>query len=505
MVHIARMTAWSVGYVIDIGEPAVNVSTSTPGIPFERVIKTTYPSRCHIPLLILEDAMAQRKRVTVDAATLSLTHPNAAGIDIGSASHFVAVPPDRDDEPVREFNSFTADLQRLADWLDACNVDTVAMESTGVYWIPVYELLESRGFTVLLVNARHVKNVSGRKSDVLDCQWLQQLMSFGLLRGAFRPDDQICVLRCLTRQRALLLRSQGRFVQHMQKALTQMNIQLANTISDIVGETGQKILRAIVGGERDAMTLAKLKNGRIHASLDDIAKSLQGNWRGEHLFALKQALDAFDFCGTQLLECDTQIQAQLHALQCCEGVPGQGKKRHGHARNAPKFDLRTQLFQMCGVDLTRIDGIDVTTALVVVSEVGSNMSKFPSDKHFASWLGLCPGTRITGGKVMSGKTKRCANRAAQALRLAAAALRSSQSALGAYYRRLCARMDRAKAVTAAAHKLARLIYAMLTKGEEYTDRGQDYFEERYRQRVLYNLAQRAKAMGMQLVPGENPV
>ena len=370
------------------------------------------------------------------------------------------------------------------------------------YWIALYELLESRGFTVLLVNARHVKNVSGRKSDVLDCQWLQQLMSFGLLRGALRPADQVCVLRSLSRQRTMLLRSQGRFVQHMQKALTQMNIQLANVISDVAGETGQKILRAIVAGERDGLALARLKNSRIRASEDEIAKSLQGSWRAEHLFALKQALDAFDFCGTQLAECDAQVQAQLQVLHVREDEPAKGKKR-GRARNAPKFDLRTQLFQMCGVDLTRIDGIDVTTALVVVSEVGADMGKFPSDKHFASWLGLCPGTKITGGKVMSGKTKRCANRAAQALRLAAAALRSSQSALGAYYRRMCARMDKPKAVTAAAHKLARLIYAMLTHGQEYTDRGQDYFEERYRQRVLHNLAQKAKAMGMQLVPCDN--
>ncbi|MFN7607974.1 MAG: IS110 family transposase [Ralstonia sp.] len=446
--------------------------------------------------------MAQRKRPTTQSA-ITLTHPNAAGIDIGSAAHFVAVPPDRDDQPVREFASFTADLHRLADWLDACGVDTVAMESTGVYWIPLYELLESRGFTVLLVNARHVKNVSGRKSDVLDCQWLQQLMSFGLLRGAFRPADQVCVLRSLSRQRTMLLRSQGRFVQHMQKALTQMNIQLANVISDVAGETGQKILRAIVAGERDGLALARLKNSRIRASEDEIAKSLQGSWRAEHLFALKQALDAFDFCGAQLAECDAQVQAQLQALHVREDEPAKGKKR-GRARNAPKFDLRTQLFQMCGVDLTRIDGIDVTTALVVVSEVGADMGKFPSDKHFASWLGLCPGTKITGGKVMSGKTKRCANRAAQALRLAAAALRSSQSALGAYYRRMCARMDKPKAVTAAAHKLARLIYAMLTHGQEYTDRGQEYFEERYRQRVLHNLAQKAKAMGMQLIASDNP-
>ena len=396
-------------------------------------------------------------------AALMITHPNAAGIDIGSASHFCAVPPDRDDAPVREFASFTADLNALADWLQACGVDTVAMESTGVYWIPLFELLESRGFTVLLVNARHVKNVCGRKSDVLDCQWLQQLMTYGLLSGAFRPTEQVCVLRALWRQRGMLLRSQGRHVQHMQKALTQMNIQLTNVLSDIVGESGQKILRAIVAGERDGQVLGAMKNVRVHASVDEIAKSLQGNWRAEHLFALRQALGAFDFVGTQLAECDAEIERQMQALKAHDGDPAKGKKR-SRARNAPKFDLRTQLFQMCGVDLTRIDGIDVTTALAVVSQVGADMSKFPTIKHFTSWLGLCPGTKITGGKVMSGKTKRVVNRAAQALRLAAAALRSSKSALGAYFRRLCSRMDKPKAVTAAAHKLARLIYSMLTKG-----------------------------------------
>lgn len=447
--------------------------------------------------------MAQRNRA-FSRAGLQLTHPNAAGIDIGSAAHFVAVPPDRDDEPVREFASFTADLQRLADWLTACGVDTVAMESTGVYWIPLFELLDARGFKVLLVNARHVKNVSGRKSDVLDCQWLQQLMSYGLLRGAFRPADGVCALRALSRQRQTLLRSQARHVQHMQKALTQMNIQLANVISDVVGETGQKILRAIVAGERNGRVLAAMKNVRIQASTEEIAKSLQGSWRAEHLFALKQALDAFDFCGTQLAQCDTEIEAQIERLHVTEEAPAKGKKRT-RARNAPKFDLRTRLFQMCGVDLTRIDGIDVTTALVVVSEIGTDMSRFPSDKHFASWLGLCPGTKITGGKVMSGKTRRVANRAAQALRLAAAALRSSQSALGAYFRRLCSRMDKPKAVTAAAHKLARLIYAMLTKGEQYTDQGQDYYEQHYRQRVLANLARRAQQLGMKIVPAEPTV
>jgi transposase len=282
-----------------------------------------------------------------------------------------------------------------------------------------------------------------------------------------------------------------------------MNLQLANVISDVVGETGQKILRAIINGERDGQVLAAMKNVRIRASREEIAKSLQGNWRAEHLFALKQALALFDFYATQLAECDREIEAQLESLAVHDGSPAPGKKR-GRARNAPKFDLRERLFRMCGVDLTRIDGIDVTTALAVISEVGVDMSRFASAKAFASWLGLCPGTRITGGKVMSGKTRRCANRAAQALRLAAAALRTSQSALGAYFRRMCSRMDKPKAVTAAAHKLARLIYTMLTKGEEYTDQGQDYFEERYRQRVMRQLAIRAEKLGMKLVASEQP-
>ncbi len=436
-------------------------------------------------------------------AALTITHPNAAGIDIGSAAHFVAVPPDRDDTPVREFPSFTVDLNAIADWLKFCKVDTVAMESTGVYWIPLFELLESRGFTVLLVNARHVKNVSGRKSDVLDCQWIQQLMTYGLLSGAFRPADAVCVLRSLWRQRATLLRDQARHVQHMQKALTQMNVQLANVIADVVGVTGQKILRAIVAGERDGHVLGAMKDVRIHASIDEIAKSLEGNWRAEHLFALKQALAAFDFVGTQLSECDGELEQQIRRLQAHDGEPAKGKPRP-RRRNSPNFDLRTQLFKMCGVDLTRIDGIDVTTALAVISETGTDMSRFATVGHFTSWLGLCPGTKITGGKVMSGKTKRCANHAAQALRLAAAALRPSQSALGAYYRRMCARMDKPKAVAAAAHKLARLIYTMLTKGEEYVDQGQDYYEERYRQRVLRQLALRAEKLGMKMVAIEQP-
>ena len=430
---------------------------------------------------------------------LTLKHPNAAGIDVGAESHFVAVPPDRDDKPVREFRSFTEDLHRIAQWLSNCGVDIVAMESTGVYWIALYEFLESKGFTVYLVNARHVKNVSGRKSDVLDCQWIQQLMSYGLLSGAFRPADEICALRAVSRQREMLLKYQSQHVQHMQKALAQMNIQIVNVIADIVGETGQKIVRAIIAGQRDPYTLASLRNYRVKASEEEIAKSLQGNWRQEHLFSLKQAVALFDAYSEQLRQCDCQLQKMLQELKRYEGVPIYSKAR-SRKKNAPQFDLRSYLVGMCGVDLTRIDGIEVTTALKIMAEVGPDLSRFPSVKHFTSWLGLCPGTKISGGKKLSGKSRAGANRAAQALRLAAHALRASKSALGAYYRRLCSRLDKAKAITAAAHKLARLVYTMLTRGTEYVDKGQEYYEERYRQRVVHNLNKKAAAMGFFLMP-----
>ena len=383
--------------------------------------------------------------------------------------------------------------------LKACGVDTVAMESTGVYWIPLFELLESRGFTVLLVNARHVKNVSGRKSDVLDCQWLQKLMTFGLFLGAYRPPDDICALRAISRQREMLLSYQARHIQHMQKALVQMNIQLGNVISDVVGETGQRILRAIIAGERDGKVLARFRNNHIRANEEEIAKSLVGNWREEHLFALKQAMALYDAYGERLVECDQELEMMLAHLGWYDGEPSKARRR-SRAKNAPRFDARTYLFKMCGVDLTRIDSIEATTALKVIAEVGTDLSRFPTVKHFTSWLGLCPGTKITGGKRLSGRTKRTANHATQALKMAAASLLKSQSALGAYYRRMCARLDKSKAITAAAHKLARLIYAMMTKGTEYADRGQDYYEERYRERVLHHLKRKADAMGFRLEP-----
>lgn len=431
-------------------------------------------------------------------AAFELAYPDAAGVDVGAASHFVAVPVDRAEQPVREFPSFTEDLRRLADWLTTCGISTVAMESTGVYWIPLFELLESRGFTVYLVNAQHVKNVSGRKSDVLDCQWLQQLMSYGLLAGAFRPKDEICVLRALSRQREMLLKYQSQHIQHMQKALAQMNLQLAQVITDLAGETGQRIIRAIVAGERDPVQLARLRHARIRASETEIIKALDGHWREEHLFALQQAVALYDAYRAAVMECDARLAQVLEHL-ACHDAPVEPARQRGRPRNAAAFDLRTALFRVCGVDLTRIDGIATTTALKVVAEVGPDLSRFKSAKHFASWLGLCPGTKISGGKVLSRASRPSANRLAQALRLAAVSLRTSQSALGAYYRRLCGRLDKPKAVTATAHKLARLIYTLLTHGTEYHDRGQEAYEARYRERTLHHLRRRAQAMGFQLV------
>ncbi|MDQ5853274.1 MAG: IS110 family transposase [Chloroflexota bacterium] len=434
-------------------------------------------------------------------AQLQHLNLNAAGIDIGATSHFVAVPEGRDTVSVREFATFTADLHRLADWLEQCGVDTVVMESTGVYWIPVFELLEQRGFKVLLVNARHVKNVSGRKSDVLDCQWLQQLHTYGLLNGAFRPDDQIVVLRSYLRQRAMLVQYASAHIQHMQKALQQMNVLLHHVVADITGVTGLKIIHAILDGERDAQVLASLRDYRCKHSVEVIAKSLEGNYRQEHLFALQQAVTLYETYQAQIAACDQQLEQYLASCTpvTTEAPPTPAKPRQ-RTGNPFHFDAHTQLYRLTGVDLTRIDGIDAATALTVVSEVGTDMGRWPTVKHFTSWLGLCPGTKKSGGRVLSSKTQPSANRAAAALRMAAASLYRSHSALGAYLRRMSGKLGKPQAVTATAHKLARLIYSMLKHGTAYVDAGQDYYERQYRERVMQNLTRRAKALGFVLVP-----
>ena len=429
----------------------------------------------------------------------------AAGIDIGSKSHFVAVPEGTDEQPVREFQCFTADLHRLVDWLISCLVTTVVMESTGAYWIPLFEILESRGLEVKLVNARHVKNVPGRKTDVLDCQWLQQLHTYGLLEGAFRPPEQICALRAYLRHRMNQVRYGAAHIQHMQKALTQMNLLLHNVVSDLTGVTGMRIIKALLAGERDSQVLAGMRDKRCKNSIETIAKSLEGNYRPEHLFSLKQAVESFEFYQTQIAQCDREIESLLASFVAkvmttppTNSDPEDGASVKAQGR-APAFNLKDELQRVTGVDLTKIDGIDTTTALKVISEIGIDTSRWKSEKHFASWLGLSPGSKITGGKRLSGKTKPVVNRAAAALRMAASSLYRSQCALGAYYRRMKARLGAPKAITATAHKLARLIYSMLKHGTEYTDVGQDYYEQQYKSRALKNLKARARQLGFDLV------
>jgi len=449
---------------------------------------------------------ARRVRPARLPPELRHVHLNAAGIDVGAGGHYVAIPPGRDPEgrDVREFGAFTADLYTLAEWLRRCGIETIAMESTGVYWIPLFDLLAERGFEVRLVDPRQLKNVPGRKSDVLDCQWIQQLHTFGLLSAAFRPDDQICALRSYLRQRAMLVTYASHHIQHVQKALEQTNVKLTRVVSDVTGVTGMRIIRAILDGQRDPRALAGLRDRRCQHDEATIARSLEGSWRPEHLFALRQAVELLDFYQQQLAACDREIEAYLGRFDAKHGgetLPTRPRTTKP-SRTAPTFDVRTHLYRLTGVDLTRIDGIDAHTALKVVAETGLDMSRWPTEKHFASWLSLAPGTKVSGGKKLSGRTTPSANRAAAALRLAARSLYQSKSALGAFFRRLKARLGTPKAITASAHKLARLIYRMLRFGTEYVDQGQDYYEQRYRARVVSTLTRRAAALGYTLVKTE---
>jgi transposase len=443
-----------------------------------------------------------RKRLTKHLDQVNLY---ATGIDVGSEHHYVAVPEGLDDEAVRCFSCFTGELERLADWLVQIGIQSVAMESTGIYWIPLFEILEERGLEVLLVNARHVKNVSGRKTDVLDCQWLQQLHTYGLLAGAFRPQEQVTALRAYMRQRDTLVRYAGSHIQHMQKALRQMNLLLDNVVTDVTGKTGMTIMRAILEGERDPNKLAAYRDPRCKKSEQEIAESLKGHYREEHLFALRQSVELYDTYQAKILACDHAIEQQLNRFDA-QGDPEQLPVSHKkHTANAPAFDVRGELYRLCGVDLTAIDGVSDITALKVISEIGTDMSRWNSEKHFASWLGLSPGNKVSGGKILSSKTKPTTNRAGAALRMAAFTLSNSKSALGAYYRRMRSRHGAPKAITATAHKLARLIYSMLKHGTEYVDQGQDYYERQYHDRVMKNLKRRAAEMGFALVPstGDN--
>ena len=457
---------------------------------------------------------AQRRRggfalTTGRSRGLREINHHAAGIDVGATQHFVAVPEGRDEEgSVRCFGTFTQDLQALADWLEQCGIQSVAMESTGVYWIPVFELLEARGFEVKLVEPSKLKNAPGRKTDVVDCQWIQQLHSYGLLQGSFRPEDAICQLRSFLRQRAMLVKYAAQHVQHMQKALMQMNVQLHHVISDITGETGTAIIQAILQGERDPHQLAALRDARCKNDEQTIALALEGNWRDDHLFALEQAWDLFRIYHDKMAELDERLEAYLKTFEDKsdgEVLPPRVRQRKRHS-NEPKFDLRNYLHKMTGVDLTSIDGLGGHTVLTLISEIGTDMSAWPTEKHFASWLALCPGNHKTGGRQLRNKTKTrpSANRAATTLRLAAQSLLRASCALGAFCRRLRARLGPEKAITATAHKLGKTVYNMLRHGKPYVDPGADYYEKQHHDRLKRKLARQASALGMQLVPAPQP-
>src|ERR1700693_6087227 len=394
------------------------------------------------------------RRLQSEDPGLEVVHSHAAGIDVGNGMHYVAVRPDRDPQPVRRFECFTADLHCLAEWLQRCGVKTVAMQSTGVYWIPIYEILEERGFQVYLWTARHAKNLPGRKSDVQESQWLLKLHTYGLLNNSFQPPSKIRILRTYWRQRLQHVTGAATCVQRMQKALTQMNIQLANVISDLSGVTGQLIVRAIIGGERDPRKLAELSHPRIQASRAEIAKSLEGNWRQELIFVLQQEIQMYDTYQQRVAECDQELQKHLSAFADTVSPPVKEelppKKKKKQNKNNPHFHLAAELQRISGVDLTRIDGVDVMVAQTLVSEVGLDMSRWKTEAHFASWLGLCPDNRISGDKVLSRGTRHVLNRAATALRLGASTLLKSQTYLGAQYRRLRSRLGAPKAITAMA-------------------------------------------------------
>jgi transposase len=450
-------------------------------------------------------AQAKRSRPSQD---ITPTHPGAAAVDIGATMHVAAVDPDQNpDQPVRSFGTFTGDLHRLADWFKQCGVRTVAMESTGVYWIPAFELLDQHGFEVVLVNARDAKHVPGRKTDISDAQWLQRLHAFGLLRASFRPKGEVATLRAYLRLRERLLDSTASHIQHMQKALTQMNLQLHHVVTDITGVTGMAIIRAIVAGERDPMTLSALRDPRCHATAETIRQALVGNDREEHIFALTQAVELYDFYQTKITECDIRIQAVLQRLRDAAPVPT-GKlpsPRHKTKQpNAMAFDVRAMLHGLLGCDLTQIHGLGSSLALKLVGECGTDLAAWPDAKHFTSWLCLAPSNKISGGKVLSSRTRRSGSRAAALLRLAATTVGRTETALGAFYRRLSARVGKAKAVTATARKIAVLFYNTLRHGMAYADPGASYYDERYKRRVLTNLERRAKSLGYVLTEATAP-
>jgi transposase len=439
------------------------------------------------------------KKQSKQTRQTEIVHPNAAGLDIGSREIWACVPPDREEETVQAFGTFTPDLHRLADWLVSHGVDTVAMESTGVYWIPIFEILEARGLEVYLVNARHIKHVPGRKSDVQDCQWIQKLHTLGLLTGSFRPDGEMCALRAYLRHRAQLIQHRAPHILHMQKALQQMNIQLPQVLTDMTGKTGMVIVRAIEAGERDGVKLAQLRDPKCKLPEETFAKALSGDWKDEHLFVLKQSLALYDFYTAQLAACDAQIQAQFAAMKPrwdtspdAFAIPQPSRRLR---KNEPPVQNRVEIIRLTGVDLVAVDGISISLAQTILSEIGTDMSKWPSDKHFASWLGLAPHNDISGGKVLRSRILPTTNRAGQAFRQAATAASRTSSAFGAYYRRKRAQGGPQFAQVATAHKIARTVYHLLKYHVPYADIGAEGFEQKQRERDIAILRKKAVKLG----------
>jgi transposase len=435
----------------------------------------------------------------VDWKALEIVHPDAAGIDVGGSEHWVAISPDRDPKPVRSFGCFTADLREMAAWLVEKGVRSVAMQSTGVYWMPVFEVLEQHGLEVYLVNAQHTKNVPGRKSDIQECPWLLKLHAFGLLNNSFQPTDEIRVARTLWRHRGNLVAEASSTIQRMQKALIEMNVQLSNVLSDLSGVSGMRIIGAILKGQRDPAQLAALVEPEVKATPEDIAKSLEGNWRDELLFVLKQQVELYRLYREKIGDCDVQLRRHLESLGSRVDPRTQplGPKPKGKrgSRNAPEFDLRTELYRITGIDWAQINGIDVLTAQTVMAEAGDDLEDFDSEKHFTSWLGLCPTNETSGGKILKRRTRKVVNRAAVAFRNAASTLLRSDSYLGAQYRRLRTRLGAPKAITAMARKLACLYYRLIKHGQQYVDKGTAYYESRYREQQIRVLTKKRKSLG----------
>jgi transposase len=433
---------------------------------------------------------------------MPVINPNAAGLDIGSQEIWACVPVNRAEQPVRKFGTYTPDLHALADWLQRCGIETVAMESTGVYWIPIYEILEACGVEVYLVNARHLKHVPGRKSDWQDCQWIQRLHSLGLLNGSFRPEGEMCALRAYRRHRATLIEHRAAHIQHMQKALHEMNVQLTQALSDITGVTGLAIIRAIVAGERDPLILAQLRNPCCAKPEAELVKALTGNYRAEHVFALKQALALYDAYTEQIRECDQEIERQYTVLKPIhdDDLPplDTSDKKNTHSKNGPSYDARSLLYQLLGVDLVAINGLNASTVEDIISEIGTNIDCWPTDKHFCSWLGLAPHNDISGGKVLRSHTLKTRNRAGQAFRMAAQSVGRTQTALGAYFRRMRAKHGPQKAIIATAHKLARIFYFMLKHRTPFHDIGADEYNQRQRELEIARLQKKAAKLGFTL-------